>query len=88
MTNTTKSLVRAWSAMDEDRGIRVTKLYVEKRPGGDYAVRKANSGRASAVASTQAKAIEIAREMNPGRSPDVERVRQTSLGKPDRWRKG
>jgi hypothetical protein len=62
-------------------------LYVEQRPEGDYAVRKANSDRASAVAPTQAKAIAIAREMHPGHAPDVERVRHTSAGKPDQWRK-
>jgi hypothetical protein len=63
-------------------------LYIEKREAeGDYAVRKANADRASATAPTQAKAIEIARQMNPGHSPDVERVRHTSKGKPDKWRK-
>jgi len=29
-------------------------LYVEQRPQGDFAVRKAGSGRASAIAPTQA----------------------------------
>lgn len=63
------------------------RLYVEQRPEGDYAVRRANSERASAVAPTQKKAIEIAREMNPGVSPDVERVRNTDVGGRDKWRK-
>lgn len=62
-------------------------LYVEQRPEGDYAVKRANAERASAVAPTQAEAIAKAREMNPGHSPDVERVRHTSAGKPDQWRK-
>ena len=62
-------------------------LYVERRPEGDYAVRRANSERASAVEPTQAKAIERARELNPGHSPDVERVRYTTGGSPDKWRK-
>lgn len=62
-------------------------LYVEQRPQGDFAVKKANAARASAVEPTQAKAIERAREMNPGHSPDVERVRHTSKGHPDQWRK-
>jgi hypothetical protein len=62
-------------------------LYVEQRPQGDFAVRKAGSDRASAVARTQAKAIERAREINPGVSPDVSRVRHTNRGKPDQWRK-
>lgn len=63
------------------------KLFVEQRPEGDYAVRKANSERASDVMPTQAKAIERARELNPGGSPVVERVRNTTGGKPDKWRK-
>jgi hypothetical protein len=62
-------------------------LFVERRSEGDFAVRKGNSERASAVLPTQGKAIERARELNPGHSPDVERVRHTSKGKPDQWRK-
>ena len=62
-------------------------LFVERRSQGDYAVRRGNSERASAVEPTQAKAIERARELNPGHSPDVERVRRTTGGSPDKWRK-
>jgi len=63
------------------------KLFVEKRAEGDFAVRKGNSERASAVLPTQAEAIERAKELNPGASPVVERVRNTPGGKPDQWRK-
>ena len=63
------------------------RLFVEQRPEGDYAVRRPNSGRASAVLPTQAEAIDRAREMNPNVAPLVERVRRTSAGKPDQWRK-
>ena len=63
------------------------RLYIEQRPQGDYAVRKAHSERANAVLPTQAKAIERARELNPSAPPLVERVRHTSVGKPDQWRK-
>jgi hypothetical protein len=62
-------------------------VYIEKRPQGDFAVRKPGADRASAVAPTQGEAIEIARKLNPGVAPDVERVRHTSEGKPDQWRK-
>lgn len=62
-------------------------VYVEQRPQGDFAVRKVGSGRASAIAPTQAKAIERAREISPGVVPDLERVRHTNRGKPDQWRK-
>ena len=63
------------------------RLYIERRDEGDYAVRKEDSDRASAIAPTQKEAIEIAREMNPGHSPDVERVRDTKIGGRDQWRR-
>jgi len=63
------------------------RLFIEKRPQGDFAVRRPNSERASAVLPTQAQAIERARELNPATPPLVERVRYTSVGKPDQWRK-
>ena len=63
------------------------KLFVEKRGEGHFAVRKGNSERASAVLPTQAEAIERAKEMNPGASILVERVRNTTGGKSDKWRK-
>jgi hypothetical protein len=66
---------------DKDR------LFVERRPQGDFAVKKANADRASAVLPTQTEAIKKAREMNPGKAPLVERVRHTTEGKPDKWRK-
>lgn len=62
-------------------------LLVERRPEGDYAIRKPNSGRASAVAPTQAQAIERAKELNPNTAVHVERVRNTNVGNPDKWRK-
>jgi hypothetical protein len=62
-------------------------LYIERRPQGDYAIRRGSADRASAVLPTQAEAIERAREMNPGHAPLVERVRYTDVGKPDKWRK-
>jgi len=62
-------------------------LFVERRPEGDYAVRKSNSDRASDILPTQAEAIARARELGNGASPLVERVRNTAGGKPDKWRK-
>jgi uncharacterized protein YdaT len=63
------------------------RMYVERREQGDYAVRRANSERASDVLPTQREAIERARELSPGATPHVERVRHTSGGTPDKWRK-
>jgi hypothetical protein len=67
--------------MDKDR------LFVEQREQGDFAVRKPNSARASAVAPTQKEAIERARQLNPETPPLVERVRNTKTGGRDQWRK-
>jgi hypothetical protein len=61
-------------------------LFVERREQGDYAVRRGGSERASAVEPTQKAAIERARQLHPGHDPLVERVRNTSQGKPDKWR--
>lgn len=61
-------------------------LFVERRSQGDYAVRRPNAARASDVLPTQAAAIERARELSPGRTPLVERVRTTDRGHPDKWR--
>jgi len=72
---------RTGKQMSKDR------FYVEQRPEGDYAVRKPNSGRASAVTPTQREAIEWVKERHPDAKPDVERVRYTDRGKPDQWRK-
>ena len=62
-------------------------LYVERRLQGDYAVRRANSQRASAVESTQARAIQRAKEIAPEAAIHVERVRTTAEGSRDKWRK-
>jgi hypothetical protein len=62
--------------------------FVERRPNqGDYAVRKPNSERASAVLPTQAEAIARAKGLNPDAAIHVERVRNTNHGSPDKWRK-
>ncbi len=80
-------------AVDEDAnsatGAKMTKdrFFVERRPQGDYAVRKPGSDRASDVLPTQREAIDRAKELNPDRSPVVERVRHTDRGNPDKWRK-
>jgi hypothetical protein len=55
------------------------RLYVERRPEGDYAVRRPDSDRASAVEPTQKDAIERAKELEPGSTPHVERRMPESL---------
>ncbi len=63
------------------------RLFVERRPEGDYAVRRGGSQRASDVLPTQREAIDRARELSPTHQPLVERVRHTDGGTPDKWRK-
>lgn len=63
------------------------KVFIEKRPQGDFAVRLPKSDRASSVEPTQAKAIEKAKEMHSDATIQVERVRDTNVGGRDKWRK-
>ena len=63
------------------------KLFIEQREQGDYAVRRHGSERASAVLPTQREAIERAGTLNPDARVLVERVRNTSVGGRDQWRK-
>jgi len=67
--------------------VKKDQTFVERRPEGDYAVRRPNAERASAICDTQAEAIKRAREIAPGVVPLVERVRYTSGGTPDKWRR-
>ena len=62
-------------------------LFVERRLGGDYAVRRPGAERASAIEPTQKKAIDRARQLEPNQPPLVERVRNTDVGRRDKWRK-
>ena len=61
-------------------------FFIEERSAGDFAIRKPNSERASAVELTQTE--EIARaQLNPDATLHVERVRNTNSGSPHKWRK-
>lgn len=62
-------------------------FFIEQRPEGDYAIRRPNSERASAVEPTHEQAIEKARELDPKAAIHVERVRDTETGGRDKWRK-
>lgn len=62
------------------------RVFIERRPDeSDYAVRKLGSERASVVLPTQAEAIDWAQQR--GADVFVERVRQTDVGHPDKWRR-
>lgn len=62
-------------------------IFVERRPQGDYAIRRPGSDRASSVEPTQVEAIDRASQIAPEATILVERVRNTSIGGRDRWRK-
>jgi hypothetical protein len=64
------------------------KSFVERRPEeGDYAIRRPGAERISGHESTQAEAIERAREIDPSAAVLVERVRYNDRGHPDEWRR-
>jgi hypothetical protein len=60
--------------------------FVEQTDDGRYAVRAKGSQRASDILDTERAAIDRVHELNPNDHPDVERVRNTSGGHPDKWR--
>jgi hypothetical protein len=62
-------------------------IFIERRPQGDYAIRRPGSERASGVEPTQREAIERGREIAPNAAVLVERVRTTQNGGRDKWRK-
>jgi Uncharacterized protein conserved in bacteria (DUF2188) len=61
--------------------------YIERRDDGRYEVKHARERNPGIVRDTQREAIDAARRRYPDSHPDVERVRHTSRGKPDQWRK-
>lgn len=62
-------------------------LFIERRDDGSYAVMHNGGQRASAIEPTQAQAISRAKAMHPDSVLLVERVRNTAVGRPDKWRK-
>ena len=60
--------------------------FIEQNDDGKYATTAKGASRASGLFDTQKEAIEYAKKLNPDDHPDVERVRNTSVGKPDQWR--
>ncbi len=64
------------------------KLFIERREDErDYAIRGPGAERISGHEPTQAEAIERAREIDPHATVQVERVRNTSVGHRDKWRR-
>jgi len=63
------------------------KLFIERRPDGDYAIRRPDADRISGHEPTQGDAIDRAREIDPNAAILVERVRNTDRGHRDKWRK-
>lgn len=62
-------------------------IFIERRPEGDYAIRRPGSERASGVEPTQAGAIDRAGQIAPDATILVERVRDTNRGGRDKWRR-
>jgi hypothetical protein len=62
-------------------------IFIERRPQGDYVVRRTGAGKAIKVLPTQKEAVERAREVSPNGTILVERVRSSTRGALDKWRK-
>ncbi len=61
-------------------------IRVQQRADGRFEVKKPGAKRASAVETTQKKAVARARELAPGKAPIAKRVRKTPGGKRGTWR--
>lgn len=61
--------------------------YVERTEDSRFSAKKGGAKRASAVEETQADAIAHAKKIDPKAPIHVERVRDTTRGTPDKWRK-
>jgi hypothetical protein len=57
-----------------------------KKHAGKFPVKARGAERASGIFNAQREATARANELNPNDKPDVERVRRTSGGDPDKWR--
>lgn len=62
-------------------------VFIERRDDGKYEVKHAREKDPGIVRGTQGEAIDAARRQYPGVRPDVERVRNTTRGHRDKWRK-
>lgn len=62
-------------------------VYVEPHHGGGFSAKLPHARRASAIEPTQARAIATVRQMHPDAAVHVARVRHTSRGNPDQYRK-
>ncbi len=79
---------RILGGQEEPGRMAKKELFVERREEeGDYAIRGPRSKRPTDVKPTQAEAIERAAEIDPNATIHVERVRKTTKGSRDKWRK-
>jgi hypothetical protein len=62
-------------------------IFIERRPQGDYVLRRPGADRAIDVLPTQKEAVERARDVSPNGTILVERVRSNGRGARDRWRR-
>lgn len=62
-------------------------IYIERAGDGTYQVKDGHGNVLSGGHATQGDAENAASRIAPGVHPDVERVRHTPKGEPDKWRK-
>ena len=64
-----------------------TRIYVEQIENGNYTAKFGGSSSQIVEAPTQALTIQVAQSFYPDATIEVERVRNTSVGGRDQWRK-
>jgi hypothetical protein len=62
-------------------------IYIERAGDGTYQVKDGQGNVLTWGHATQKEAEQSARQIAPNVHPDVERVRHTPKGEPDKWRK-
>jgi uncharacterized protein YdaT len=62
-------------------------FYVEPHKDGGYSVTKGGANRASDIKDTQKEAVQRAHQIDPNAPVHIARVRHTSKGDPDQYRK-
>jgi hypothetical protein len=62
-------------------------VYIERNVAGQYDVKERGNPKPIATAPTQREAEEKVKQLFPAVRPDVERVRHTNKGEPDKWRR-
>lgn len=65
----------------------MSNYYIERAPNLTYSIKDRHGNLVSHGHPTQKSAEERLKQIDPSAHPDVERIRHTPKGNPDKWRK-